>query len=121
MVATANNPKTVRPSLFSAKLGHDRCACDACGSEYSPVTFHFLRRAERFRVVVGEFYCRASFNGRHFADQADGIETGAVIRIAAAKIVGQQRSPAGAEADAALRSPLAAVSKISRTLKIARA
>ena len=68
------------------------------GPKYSPVAFHFRRRAKCFRVVVGELDCREPLRVRYLADQADRVEAGAAHGIAAAKVIGQQGAPAGTRA-----------------------
>jgi len=58
-------------------------------------------------------------DGGNFADQADGIEPGAAAGIAAAEIVGEERAPASAEANAAAGSPFAAIVEVGGAAKIA--
>ena len=96
---------------------HRRIA-DSSRAKHSPVAFDFGWRAQRLRVVIGEFDRRPAVNVCHFADQADGIKSAAAGRIAAAKIIGQQRAPTGAETDPPPRRPFFAVQEIGRAAKI---
>src|SRR5580698_10233657 len=68
--------------------------------------------------IIGELHGRSSVGALELADQADRIEGGAALGIAVAEIVGEQRTPAGAEADAALRKPPVLVEKIAGVVKI---
>jgi hypothetical protein len=79
---------------------------DSRRAEDAPVARNLLGRSQRFRVIIGELHCRLPFYARYFADQTDRIEPAITAGIAAAKVVGQQRAPAGAETDAPARSPL---------------
>src|SRR5580693_132487 len=99
-------------------LRHDGDVAHSGRTEHSAVALHFGERAERLGVIIGKLHGRAAVRTRHFADQTDGIESAAALRIAAAEIVGQQRAPAGAEANTPTGDPLAAIDKIGRGAEI---
>src|SRR5580704_830285 len=104
--------------IFRAGLSHHGSVGDSRRAKHSAVARDFLRRTERLGVVVGKLHGGPAFNGGDLADQADRIKTGAVVGIAAAKVVGEQRPPTRAEAYAASVGPLGAVVKIGGALKI---
>src|ERR1700691_2509166 len=99
-------------------LGHNGDIAHSDRTEDSPVALHFGGQTERFAVIIRKLYGRAAIRARHFADQADGVESAAALRIAATKIVSQQGAPPGAEANAASGSPLAAIEKVWRRAEI---
>src|SRR6202044_58471 len=100
-------------------LRHDGDVAHSGRTEHSAVPLHLGERAERLGVIIGKLHGRAAVRTRHFADQTDGIESAAALRVAAPEIVGQQRAPAGAEANTPTGDPLAAIDKISRPGEIA--
>src|SRR5271169_1546099 len=87
-------------------------------AEHAAVALDFRGRAEGFRIIVGKLYRRAALNAGNFADQADGVKPVIAAGIAAPKIVGQQRSPTGTEADATARSPFLSIVEIGRAAEI---
>src|SRR5260370_26701186 len=86
--------------------------------EHAPVAIDFRRRAQRFRIIVGKLHRWAAFDTGHFADQADGIEAALTGGIAAPEIVGEQRSPTGAESNATAWSPFATIMEVRRAAEI---
>jgi hypothetical protein len=72
---------------------------DSGRTEHSPIAFNFVGRTERLGVIVGELDRGPAFDGRDFADQADGIKPLPPAGIASPEIVGQQSAPAGAETE----------------------
>src|SRR5579864_1272694 len=104
--------------FFAACLDQHGNVRDSDGSEDTAITFNLRRRAHRFGIVVRQFYGGASFDFVHLADEAKGIEASAGIGIAPAKIVRQQRSPTGAEANSLAGDPLTQVRKVVRTPEI---
>ena len=55
-----------------------------------------------FAGVVGELDGGNAIGAGEFADEADGLEGVFAAGMAAAEVVGEQRAPAGGEADAAV-------------------
>src|SRR5690348_3454453 len=98
--------------LFRSVLGDERSVGDACSAEHPAVTLNFIGRSECLGIVVGKLHGGPSLHVRHLADQADGIESGAVIRIAASKVIGEQGAPSGADPNTAARGPLRTVMEI---------
>src|SRR5271157_4325639 len=117
---SARNPGRMRPGLHFVRSRYQRGVGDPGGAKDPAVALDFRRGPQRLGIVVGKLHGWPSFDGRDLADQADGIKTAAVVGIAAAKVVGEQRPPAGTEADAAVRSPLGAIVKIGGAAKIGR-
>src|SRR5579872_4169515 len=103
---------------FFARLCDQRSISDARGSEHALVALNFRRRTERLRIVVGKLDRGSSFDVGNFSDQADGIKIVAAAGIASAKIIGEQRAPAGAESNLTIRNPLALIEKIGRVEEI---
>src|ERR1700722_5948785 len=95
-----------------------RSVAEPCGTEHAPVAFDFGGGAERLSIVVGELDRRFSFNRSNFANQTNGIKVGSVRGIAASEIIGEQGSPAGAEANASSWCPFLRVVKICSGSKI---
>src|SRR5271163_1857288 len=102
----------IHKSFCTKALGDHRDVTNSDGAEDAAVAVDFHRWTERFRIIIGKLYRGAAFDAGHFADQADGVEAGVTAGIAAAKIIGEERAPAGAEANAAAGSPLATVVEV---------
>src|SRR5580658_1143600 len=93
---------------------YQRSISDSLSPEHSPVPLDLSRRPQHLRIIIGELNRRPPFHARNLADQADRIKASAIVRIASAKIIGQQRSPTGAHPDASFRRPLTRIVEISR-------
>ena len=81
-------------------------------TEYSAVAIDLARQAQRFRVVVGKLHCGTPVDFAQFAHQAYRVKTFIAAWVALAKVVGQVRSPTGAEADPMVGNPFALVEKV---------
>ena len=99
---------------------HQRSIRDPRRPKHPAVALDLGRRPQRLGIIVGKLHRRPPFHGRQLADQADRIEACAVVGIASAKIIGQQRAPSRAEPNAPPRRPLAAIVKIRRAAEVAR-
>ncbi len=100
------------------RLRDDWDVANSHRSEHAAVAFDFHRRAERLCVIIGKLDGWTAFDAGDFADQADGIEAAVAAGIAAAEIVGEQRAPARAEANAAAGSPLAPIFEVGCAAEI---
>jgi len=99
-------------------LHEDGNVGDAYRSEEAAVAFDLLGGTHGLGEVVGELDGGAAFDFVNFADEAEGVEAGAGLRIASAEIVGQQCAPAGTETNAAAGSPLARLLEVVGIAKI---
>src|SRR5579859_3032177 len=91
---------------------------DAGEPEDALVTLDFSARTERFLEIVGKLHGGPAVGVVELADQAQRVEIHAAVGIAVAEIVGQQRAPARAEADAAAGRPLLFVHEVAGLAKI---
>src|SRR6516165_2969525 len=103
------------------KLHVDRDVGNAGGAEDAAIALDFRGRSQRLGVVVGEFHGGTAIDFAELADQADGVKAVIAARIAITEIVGEVRSPTGAEADAMSPRPFAFVEKIGGAMEIAGA
>src|SRR5581483_10396093 len=102
----------LRFNYFHAGLGEHRRLRYSCHTKYTPVPLSFLRIAQRLRIVVGQFDGGAAFRFGKLANQAHWIEALPILWIAVAKVVGKQRAPAGAEANATVRNPAIGITEV---------
>ena len=99
-------------------LREDWSLGDAGEAEDALVALDFSAGAKSFLEIVGKFYGGAAVGIVELADQAEGIEIHATVRIAIAEIVGQERAPAGAETNAAAGGPLFPIEKVAGLAEI---
>ena len=99
-------------------LRSGRCMGDAGQAEHALIALDLVGGTERFLKVVGEFHRRVAIGVVELADKIYGIEGVAALRIAVAKIIGQQGAPACAETDAALGNPFTLIEEVACLPKI---
>src|ERR1700686_3464670 len=86
----------------------------------SAVAGNFRSQPGGLGVIIREFDRRPAVGLGHFSDQDGGVEPILPVGVAAAKIIGQQRAPTGAETDAAAGRPFGLIRKIRRAMKFTR-
>src|SRR6266481_168642 len=101
-------------------LHHNRCMSNPGEAKHQLIALNLFARSQSFLKVVGEFHCRLAIRIVELAHQTYRIEVAAVLRIAVAKIIGQQRAPTRAETDAPLGNPFCLIEKVARLSKIDR-
>ena len=103
-----------------AQSNHDGDVCHTREAEEASVAFHFFRGAESLLEVIGQLHGWPPFDVIQLADQAQRMERVIALRISVAEIIGQQRAPAGAEADASFAHPFLLIEEIPRIAEIRR-
>src|SRR5215470_10120856 len=87
-------------------------------SKNSAIAFDLGRWTHGFRVIVREFHGGATLDFVDLADQAEGIKAYAAFRVASTEIICEQRTPAGAETNAATRNPLANIVEVGSATEV---
>ena len=64
----------IRNPLYTKMLRDHWDVTDPCRAEHAAIALDFHRRAERFRIIIGELHGWTALDAGDFADQADGIE-----------------------------------------------
>src|SRR5258708_11078947 len=101
-------------------LGDSGRVGDAGKPEYPPIALNLVAGTQGFFKIVGKFYRGFALDVVEFAHQAYRIEIATALRIAIAKIVGQQSAPTRAETDASFGNPFSLVEKVAGLPEIAR-
>jgi len=74
-------------------------------SKHPLIALDLFARPQRLLKVVGKFHCWLAIGIIELAHQTQRVEVVTALRIAVAKIIGQQRAPTRTEPDAALTAP----------------
>ena len=94
--------------------------CDAGEVKHPLIALNLIAGAQGFFKVIGKFHCWLAIGIVELAHQTYRIEVAAALRIAVAKIIGQQRAPTRTETDAPLGNPFCLIEKVARLSKIGR-
>src|SRR5580700_93082 len=92
-------------TLETKTLGEDGDVFYAGGAEDAAIAIDLAGRAHGLHVIVRQLHGGPAFDFGQLADQAHGIKAAIAPWVAVAKVIGQQRAPAGAETNAAIRRP----------------
>ena len=99
-------------------LRHNRCMSKAGESKHPLIALDLFARPQRLLKVVGKFHGWLAIGIIELAHQTQRVKVVTALRIAVAKIIGQQRAPTRTEPDAALGKPFFLIEKVARLVEI---
>src|SRR2546429_3964379 len=88
--------------------------CDAGEVKHPLIALNLIAGAQGFFKVIGKFHCWLAIGIVELAHQTYRIEIATALRIAVAKIIGQQRAPTRAETDTPFGNPFPLIEKVAR-------